>query len=60
MLTTKNQKLLPSAFQNCPDQFGSLDSVRKLSKPTKWVTRSTVVKSDRPSVPNSGTIMIAV
>ena len=60
MWMTKNQVLLPSAFQKRADQRGSPNSVRKLSRPTKLRTPSTVRKSARFSVANSGTIMIAV
>ena len=60
MWMMKNQVLFQSAFQKDADQRGSPKSVRKLSSPTKLRTPSTVVKSERFSVANKGTIMIAV
>ncbi len=59
MWITKNQVLLPSAFQKLADQRGSPKSVRKLSSPAKLRTPSTSVKSERFRVAKSGQIMIA-
>ena len=42
MWMTKNQKLLPSAFQKLADQRGSPKRVRKLPRPTKVRAPSTV------------------
>ena len=50
MWMTKNQKLLPSAFQKLADQRGSPKRVRKLPRPTKAALPSTLRKSARFSV----------